>query len=233
MIKKGIRDGVPIGLGYFSVSFSFGILAVSNGFTWWEALLISMANLTSAGQYAGITVMAAAGGLVEMAVSQFVINIRYALMSLSLSQKADKKFKGIYRLLLGFGITDEIFAVAMNTGKEIRRSYFFGLIIIPYIGWAGGTLAGAVCGNIMPDIVCDALGIALYGMFIAIIVPAVRTNSAVTVVVAISVLMSCMLYYIPLFDGISSGFAIIICAVTASALGAFLFPGRETDSGTE
>ncbi len=229
MIKEGIRDGIPIGLGYFSVSFSFGILAVSGGFEWWEALLISMANLTSAGQYAGITVMAAAGGLVEMAVSQFVINLRYALMSLSLSQRADKKFKGIYRLILGFGITDEIFAVAMNTGKEIKRSYFFGLIIVPYIGWAMGTLAGAVCGNILSSVICDALGIALYGMFIAIIVPAAKKNKAVLFVVAVSVALSCMLYYIPVFDRISSGFAIIICAVIASALGAALFPGREAD----
>lgn len=229
MIKKGIRDGIPIGLGYFSVSFSFGILAVSNGFTWWEAVLISMANLTSAGQYAGITVMAAAGGLLEMAISQFVINIRYALMSVSLSQKTEEKFKGIYRLILGFGITDEIFAVAMNTAKEIKRSYFFGLIIIPYIGWTLGTLAGSVCGNIMPDVVCDALGIALYGMFIAIIVPSARRSKAVLFVVAVSVILSCMLYYIPIFDKISSGFAIIICAVTASALGALLFPGSEPD----
>ncbi len=229
MIKKGIRDGIPIGLGYFSVSFSFGILAVSNGFEWWEALLVSMANLTSAGQYAGITVMAAAGGLVEMAVSQFVINLRYALMSLSLSQKADRKFRGIYRLILGFGITDEIFAVAMNTGKEIKRSYFFGLIIAPYIGWTLGTLTGAVCGNIMPSVICDALGIALYGMFIAIIVPAAKKNRAVLFVAAVSAAISCMFYYIPVFDKISSGFAIIICAVMASALGAALFPGREAD----
>lgn len=227
MIKEGIRDGIPIALGYLSISFSFGILAVSNGFYWWEALLISMANLTSAGQYAGITVMAAAGGLVEMAVSQFVINLRYALMSLSLSQKADSRFKGIYRLILGFGITDEIFAVAMNTGKEIKRSYFLGLIIMPYIGWSLGTLLGAVCGNIMPYVLCDALGIALYGMFVAIVVPAARTNRAVLFVVTISVILSCMLYYIPVFDGISAGFAIIICAVAASALGAVFFPGRE------
>lgn len=227
MIKRGIRDGIPIALGYFSVSFSFGILAVSDGFLWWQALLISMANLTSAGQYAGITVMAAAGSLVEMAITQLVINMRYALMSISLTQKLDKGFVRPYRMLLGAGITDEIFAVAMNSGRSISKGYMSGLIMIPYAGWAMGTLAGAVCGNILPGIVCDALGIALFGMFIAIVVPAMRDERPVMVVVAIAVMISCILYYVPAFEGVSSGFSVIICAVVAACIGAVLFPVRE------
>ncbi len=230
MFSRGLRDGIPIGLGYFSVSFSFGIIAVSSGLTWWEALLISMTTLTSAGQFAGVTVMAAAGSLVEMAITQLVINLRYALMSISLSQKVDEKFKGIYRMLLGFGMTDEIFAVAMNSGKNIKRAYFFGLMVIPYIGWSLGTLSGAICGNILPDIVCDALGIALYGMFIAIVVPGMKRDKSVAIVVAIAIGISCILYYLPIFDKISSGFSVIICSVIASAVGAILFPEKEKDN---
>lgn len=224
MLRRGLKDGIPIGLGYFSVSFSFGILAAAEGLTWWEAVLISMTNLTSAGQFAGLTVMSAAGSLVEMAVTQFVINLRYALMSISLSQKVDDKFKGIYRFILGYGITDEIFAVSMNSGRKVSRGYFLGLMIIPYIGWTAGTLAGAVCGNILPQIICDALGIALFGMFIAIVVPNMKHDYRVSIVVIIAIVVSCILYYVPLFSVISSGFAVIICSVLAAAVGAILFP---------
>ncbi len=232
MIKQGICDGVPIALGYFSVAFSFGILAVGSGCTWWQALLISMANMTSAGQYAGLTIMASAGTLIEMAFTQFVINLRYALMSISLTQRVDDKFIGKYRALLGFGITDEIFAVAMNTGKSIRRSYFLGLIIISYLGWAAGTFAGAVCGNILPEVVSSALGIALFGMFVAIVVPEVKAHRPVAIVVIIAVILSCILKYVPLFSAVSSGFAIIICSIIAAGIGAVLFPasGEETEA---
>lgn len=135
-IKKGFHDGIPIALGYISVSFTFGIMGVASGLTWWQTLLISMTNLTSAGQFAGLGIMVTAGGLVEMAMTQFVINLRYALMSISLSQKADKSFNIISRLLAGFGITDEIFAVAASKNRTISRYYMAGLILMPYIGWA-------------------------------------------------------------------------------------------------
>lgn len=222
MLKRGIKDGIPIGLGYFSVSFSFGILAIANGFSVFEAVLISMTNLTSAGQFAGITIIASMGSLIEMAVTQLIINMRYSLMAVSLSQKVDKKFGIPERLLFGFGITDEIFAVAMGSRKEISRKYFLGLIILPYAGWTLGTLAGAVCGNIMPQIICDALGIALFGMFIAIVVPDMKRDSKVVIAVAAAVVISCLLYYVPFFSGISSGFAVIISSVTASAAAAFV-----------
>ena len=229
MFGKGLKDGIPIGLGYFSVSFSFGILAVSQGLSWWEAVLISMANVTSAGQFAGLTVMAAAGSLIEMAVTQFVINLRYALMSISLSQRVEERFRGIYRAVLGFGITDEIFAVAMGYSGEVTRKYFAGLIVIPYMGWSAGTLAGAVCGNILPGIVCDALGVALYGMFIAIVVPPMKKDSKIACVVIIAMCCSLILNYVPVVNGISSGFAIIISSVIAAGIGALLFPGKEME----
>ncbi len=139
---QGIKDGSPIGIGYFSVSFTFGLAAASSGLGWWEALLVSMMNMTSAGQFAGITVMAAAGSYLEMAVSQFVINLRYALMSISLSQKVESRFGAGKKLILGFANTDEIFAVAMSREGEVSSRYFAGLASLPYLGWTVGTLVG-------------------------------------------------------------------------------------------
>lgn len=227
--KKGIRDGIPIALGYFSVSIAFGLMAAEAGCTWFEAMLISLTNLTSAGQFAGVTVIAGMGTYFEMILTQLVINSRYALMGISLSQKVDGRFRGIWRLLLGYAITDEIFAVAIGQEGELSRGYYAGLMSIPVIGWTSGTVVGAVLGNIMPLIITNALGVALYGMFIAVVVPKARENVHVLAAVAAAVAISAALYYIPVFDGISSGFAIIICAVAASALAALLFPVKEEE----
>lgn len=226
---KGIRDGIPIALGYFSVSIAFGLMAVEAGCSWVEAMLISLTNLTSAGQFAGVTVLAHMGTYIEMALTQLVINSRYALMGISLSQKVNARFKGLWRVILGFAITDEIFAVAIGQEGEISRRYFAGLAIIPIIGWTSGTIVGAVLGNIMPEIITSALGVALYGMFIAVVVPKARENIHVLAVVIIAVAISVALRYIPVFSGISAGFAIIICAVIASAAGAVFFPVKEDE----
>lgn len=226
---KGIKDGIPIALGYFSVSIAFGLMAVEAGCTWAEAMLISLTNLTSAGQFAGVTVLAHMGTYIEMALTQLVINSRYALMGISLSQKVNARFKGLWRVILGFAITDEIFAVAIGQEGEISRRYFAGLAIIPIIGWTSGTIVGAVLGNIMPEIITSALGVALYGMFIAVVVPKARENMHVLAVVIIAVIISVALRYIPVFSGISAGFAIIICAVAASAAGALFFPVKEDE----
>lgn len=223
-LVQGIKDGSPIGIGYLSVSFTFGLAAVSSGLCWWEALLMSMMNLTSAGQFAGLTVMTAAGTYIEMAVSQFVINLRYALMSISLSQKVDSRFRAGKKMILGFAVTDEIFAVAMSRSGEVGSRYFLGLAALPYLGWTLGTLAGAVLGNILPQSVSDALGLAIYGMFIAIVIPEMKKDRNIMKMVILAVLMSCCIYYIPLFGHTSQGFAIIICAVAASAVGAVFFP---------
>ena len=215
--KQGIRDGIPIGLGYAAVSFAFGILAVDKDLTVSEAVLISLTNLTSAGQFAGLSI-------VEMALSQFIINLRYMLMAISLSQKVDDDFKGIWRWILGFAITDEIFAVAIQNPGKIKRNYFMGLTIIPIIGWTLGTLGGALLGNILPAIITNALGVALFGMFIAVVVPKARDDSHVFVAVCIAVAISVALKYIPVFADLSGGFAIIICTVVASLIAAVLFP---------
>lgn len=221
--KRGFMAGIPIALGYFAVSFTFGIVAVSGGLSWWEATLISALNLTSAGQFAGLNIMLAGGTLIEMALSQFVINLRYALMSMALSQKADKSINLFYRCFYSFFHTDEIFAVAAGE-KSFSRRFFGGLVISPFAGWTLGTLCGAIGGEILPDLLCNALGIALYGMFIAIFVPAAKKSSKVMWVVLIAVVLSSCFYYIPGLNQISSGFAIIICAVTAAVIGALIFP---------
>ena len=164
-----------------------------------------------------------------MALTQLIINSRYALMGIALSQKVDSKFKGIWRLTLGYAITDEIFAVAISKEGELSRSYYAGLASIPIIGWTSGTVVGAVLGNVMPLMITNALGIALYGMFIAVVVPKAKSSSKVLAVVGIAILISVMLKYIPVFSSISAGFAIIICAVAASAIGAVLFPVKEDE----
>ena len=227
---KGIKDGIPIALGYFSVSIAFGLMAAEAGCTAFEALLISFTNLTSAGQFAGVTVIAASGTYLEMALTQLVINSRYSLMAVSLSQKANSKFKGIWRLLLGFAITDEIFAVAIGNDEDISKEYFGGLMILPIIGWSAGTVCGAVLGNIMPMIITNALGIALYGMFIAVVVPKARQNIHVLITAALAVGISSLIYYAPLFSGVSTGFAIIISAPAAEAAAALIIMAKPVDT---
>ncbi len=226
-MKCGIRDGIPIALGYFFVSFTFGIMGSGQGLRWWETVLLSMTNLTSAGQFAGVKIIVAGGSLLELAISQFVINLRYSLMGISLSQKVDSRFRSVSRAVLGFAITDEIFGVSMGHKGAVSRRYFFGLLLLPYFGWTLGTLAGAVLGNVMPAILTEAMGIAIYGMFIAIVVTAVKTDRKMLGIVLLAIVFSCLFAYVPVLQKVSVGFAIIICAVTASVIGALLFPVGE------
>ncbi len=222
---KGVRHGIPIALGYLSVSFGFGIQVIQSGFSVWIATIISMTNLTSAGQLAGLTVMAAGGTYLEMAMTQLVINLRYSLMAISLSQKLDSTFNIPRRCLTAFGITDEIFAVASSQEGKITARYLYGMILIACIGWTSGTFLGAAAGQILPAEVTNAMGLALYGMFLAIIIPPSRTSRGVLTVVVIAALFSILCRYVLTF--ISSGFAIILCAIAAAAVGAWLFPVKE------
>ena len=228
---RGMKAGIPIALGYLSVSFTFGIIAVSYGFTWWEAVIISMTTVTSAGQFSGIQTMRLPGQYLDMIISQFTINVRYSFMSVSLTQKVDKKFSGIWRWIFGFFMTDEIFAVAASE-KSVSRGFFAGLSSLPWVGWALGTLLGAILGNVLPPRIMSALGIAIYGMFVAIVVPEMtkctvkpfKHLSAVTIIVLIAAVLSTLFKYMPVMNKVSSGIAISICAVAAAALGAILFP---------
>ena len=220
---NGLKSGLPIGVGYLSVSFTFGIIAVKYGLTWWEALIISMLTVTSAGQFAGITMMTSPGHYLEMLVSQCTINVRYSFMSISLSQKVNERFKGIWRFIFGFMITDEIFAVA-SSKKEVSRSFFAGLCVLPYLGWSLGTLIGALLGNILPHALMSALGLAIYGMFVAIVVHDMKKSRSITTVVIIALALSFLFTYTPALKNISAGLSISICAIIAASAGAFLFP---------
>ncbi|MBR6228188.1 MAG: AzlC family ABC transporter permease [Eubacterium sp.] len=226
--RQGLKDGLPIGLGYLSVAFTFGIMAIQAGLYAWEAVLISMLNVTSAGQLAGITVMLSPGHYLEMLISQLTINIRYSFMSIALSQKVTEKFSGIWRWIFGFMITDEIFAVAMSR-PTVRRSYFAGLTIMPYIGWSGGTLAGALLGEVLPASVMSALGIAIYAMFVAIVVPEMRKFMSVVLVVILAAILSCCFTYVPVLKEVPKGIAVSICAVAAALVIAVLRPVRNTE----
>lgn len=231
--KKGIAGGLPICIGYFSVSFAFGIMAVENGFTVLQAVLISLTNLTSAGQVEGVKIMAHGGGLVELAVSQLVINSRYSLMSISLSQKLGKSISWLDRFLIAFANTDEVFAVASSNKTDVGRRYMYGLIIPPIIGWTSGTLLGALAGGILPESIMSALGVAIYGMFIAIVVPPAKKERSTLLCVLLAIVLSCIFTFVPIFDFISPGFRIIICAVIASAVLAFAAPLPIEEDGND
>ena len=230
--KEGISDGIPIGLGYLSVSFGFGIAVVAAGLSPLIALLISMTNETSAGQKAGLDIIIAHGGLIEIVLTQLVINLRYSLMGISLSQRLDESFTTPWRMLLSFSITDEIFAVASTKRHKVGVRYFAGLATAPYLGWALGTLLGALAGTLLPAVVRNCLGLMLYGMFIAIIIPPARRERGVLFAVCVAVGLSGIFYYVPFFSFLSGGFALIISAVVAAALAALLFPVSEPHEDT-
>ena len=222
--QDGLRDGLPIALGYLSVSCGFGVSAVGLGLGWLQATLISLTNVTSAGQVAGVAVIAALGSLGEMALTQLVINIRYLLMSISLSQRLDKSCTLPHRLAISFAVTDEIFAVSSAKPDMVGKSYMYGLISLPILGWVLGTLLGGVAGEILPASVNAALGIAIYGMFVAIVVPTARADKGVLFCAGLAMLLSCLIRYLPALSGISAGFSVIICAVIAAAAAAYIRP---------
>ncbi len=222
---QGLKHGIPIALGYFSVSFGFGIMAVRAGLSPLAAVMVSVTNLTSAGQAAGVNVIAAGGSLIEMAFTQLIINIRYSLMAISLSQRTDEKFTVPHRLIAGFGITDEIFAVASAQPKAVSPAYMYGLLTAGFVSWTLGTFFGSIAGTALPQIFTDAMGIMLYGMFLAIISPAAKKQHSVLCVILIAAGISVLFKYVLSF--VSGGFAIIISAIIASALGAWLFPVKE------
>lgn len=224
---KGILDGLPIAIGYLSVSFAFGIMAVQCGLSPLEALLISMTNLTSAGQLAGAPIIAAGGSFAELAMTQLIINSRYALMSVSLSQKLDRRVTLWNRLLIAFGNTDEIFAVSTGQKGSIGKSYFYGLMLTPWIGWSSGTILGALAGAALPQIVTSSLGVAIYAMLVAIVVPKAKEDRPTALCALLAIIISCLFKYLPPLKAFSenyAGFVIIICAVAASLVFALLFP---------
>ena len=225
--KQGLHDGVPIALGYFAVSFTFGMMAVSGGLTAGQAVLISLTNLTSAGQFAGLDIILAYGSLWEMALTQLIINLRYCLMSFSLSQKLERGISLPHRFLVAFGITDEIFGVSASQEGRLSSWYNYGAMCVAIPGWTLGTLVGAVSGNLLPSFIVSALGIAIYVMFLAVIIPPAKTNRAVLGVVIGAMAVSTLFALVPLLKKVSSGFVIIITTVLVAGIAAYFCPVKE------
>ncbi len=228
-MRMGLRDGLSIGLGYLPVSFAFGLFATGAGLSVWQTLLISLFNITSAGQLAAVPIIASAGSLIELALTQLVINLRYSLMSVSLSQRLGDSMRLGERMAVAFANTDEVFAVAMSRGELLGRRYLFGLIIPPILGWTSGTLLGAASGELLPEMLITSLGIAIYAMFIAIVMPAAKASPRVILLVLLSVAASCAFKYVPVLNKVQSGFVIIICALVIGALFALIFPIGDED----
>ena len=227
---RGVRTGLPVGVGYFSVSFGFGAMAAAQGIKALDAGLISLSNLPSAGQFAGLTLMVAGATLWEMILTQIVINSRYALMSLALSQRMGSRIGVLPRLLIAFFNTDEIFALAMAEKQPLTVPFMLGLGLTPILGWTAGTLCGALAGSVLPLHIRTALGVMLYGMFVAIVVPPAKAEKPVLWTVLAALTFSCLFKWLPLLSGVSAGIAIVCCTVLAAALCAWLFPIHEEET---
>ena len=228
--RVGVNRGLPVGLGYFSVSFGFGAMAVAQGVSALNATLISATNLTSAGQFAGLTVIAAGAAILEMILTQLVINSRYALMSVALGQKLDPQTSTGQRLVMAFFNTDEVFALGMTRIGKLTPAYFIGAGVIAALGWTSGTALGAIAGSVLPTSVRLALGTMLYGMFIAIVVPQARQEKPMLICMLLALVLSCLFSWMPVLSSVSAGLAIVICTVTAAAICALLFPVEEKEA---
>lgn len=222
--QKGLRDAVPIALGYFSVSLTFGMLAVQNHVPAWSPILISISNFTGTGQFVGLDLLTKGAVFTEIAFTLFMINIRYFLMSLSLLQRLPVDMSLRKKLLIAFGVTDEVYAVAMQRRETLSFPYLIGLILCSYGGWNIGTICGTMLSSFLPAILTSAFGIAIYGMFLAIIVPAARENRPILYIVVASVALSCLLRMLPLTNELGSGWILIICGIVTSGLGALIWP---------
>lgn len=221
--RAGLKAGLPICLGYFSVSFGFGTLAITQGLSILQATILSISNLTSAGQFAGLTVIVAGASLLEMILTQLVINSRYALMSLALGQRLGESVGIGRRLAVAFFNTDEVFALGMAQSK-LTPAFFLGAGTVAAIGWTLGTALGAIAGSLLPASVQTALGIMLYGMFVAIVIPQVREEKSMGMCMVLALLFSCLFTWLPVLNTVSSGIAIVLCTVAAAAICAAVFP---------
>ncbi len=226
---SGMKAGMPVCVGYFSVSFGFGAMAIAQGLTIWQAILISASNLTSAGQFAGLTVIAAGAAMVEMILTQLVINSRYALMSLALGQRLGPDVGTGKRLLAAFFNTDEVFALGMSRCEKLTTGYFVGAGTVAAMGWILGTATGAIAGSLLPESIRMALGVMLYGMFIAIVVPQAKEEKPILIAVILAILFSCLFVWMPWLNQISDGLAIVICTVLAASVCAVLFPVKDEE----
>lgn len=225
--RQGIVDGIPIALGYLAVSFTLGIAAKNAGITALQATVMSLTNSTSAGEFAAITAISAGSAYIEIAIMQLVINLRYMLMSCALSQKVDKSYSFVHRLIMGGGITDEIFGISVSRQGKLNPYYTYGAMTVAIPAWALGTCLGVVMGSVLPHGVVNALSVALYGMFIAIIIPPAKESCILAGVIIISMLLSYTFTKLPVLMEISSGTKVIILTIVIAGVAAVLFPVDE------
>lgn len=224
---RGVRTGIPIALGYLAVGFTLGITAKNAGLTAFQSGLTSLLVSASAGQYAAFTMMAAQSGYLEIAIMEAVTNARYILMSCALSQKLPESTKTWHRLTMGFAVTDEIFGMAIAEEDKLNPYYYFGMMAIAVPLWALGTFLGTAVGNVLPGSVVSALSVGLYGMFLAVIIPASKKNRIILGVVVVSMAASFALEVIPWFAAIASGTRTILLTVVIASIAAVLFPVKE------
>jgi len=225
--NEGLKAGMPVVFGYVPVGFAFGVTAAAGGIPPWIVVLISLTNFTSAGQLMGATLIVAGASVVEIAVTTLIINIRYIIMSMSFSQRITPNMPLPKKMISAMAITDEIFTIASLRKGEATFRYIFGLVTGPYIAWSFGTFLGAYITDLLPISIQGSMGIALYAMFAALIIPAGRESKAVRLVAGIAVLMATVFRILPALSGISAGYAIIVCTIVASAIGARVFPIRQ------
>ena len=230
---RGLKAGVPIGLGYLAVAFTLGIAAKNAGLTAFQATLTSFLINASAGEFVGFTLIGAGASYLEVAIMELVANARYLLMSFSLSQKLSPKTGIVHRMLIGWYVTDEVFGVSISAPGYLNPFYTYGAISLACPGWAIGTCLGVIVGNILPASLVSALSVGLYGMFIAIFVPPSKTSKVIGGLVLVSMALSFAFNRIPVFNGISSGVKTIILTVAISAAAALLFPIREVKKDAE
>ncbi len=230
VLREGFRDGIPIGLGYLAVSFSLGVAARNAGLSAFQGFLVSLLNNASAGEYAGFTVIAANGAYFEIFLMTLIANARYLLMSCALSQKFSPDTPLIHRILVGYDVTDEIFGITIARPGMLDPFYSYGAILIAAPAWAGGTALGVIAGNLLPARAVSALSVALFGMFLAVIIPPARKNRVIALFVLISFAASFAATYLPLISRLSDGTRTIILTVLISAIAAILFPVNEEEA---
>lgn len=223
----GMKAGMPVCIGYLSVSFGFGAMAVAQGLSVFQSVLISALNLTSAGQFAGLTVLTTGAAIIELILIQLVINSRYALMSMALGQRLGPEATVLRRMAAAFFNTDEVFALGMARQGRLTTGFFVGAGTVAAFGWIGGTALGAVAGSLLPVSVRTAMSTLLYGMFIAIVIPQARSERPMTICMLAALVLSCLFTWLPMLKTVSAGLAIVICTVAAAAVCALLFPVEE------